>query len=169
MKRSTKIIFGSIVGIGLVGAVTAKQFGHCEYGAGFEHGNGHFSMKHDGRADWMKKRITRALDLDAAQQIELDKLKATVFDGLQTMHAEKPDASEIQALLNNEFDQTKAMQLLEQRGSTIKERAPTIIAAFAGFYDQLDSTQQAKVSEMVEHRIGQRDHGWGHRGGFSHE
>ncbi len=169
MKRSTKIIFGSIVGIGLVGAVTAKQFGACENGPGFGHGHGHFSMSHDGRADWMKKRITRVLDLDAAQQVELDKLKTSVFDGMQAMRAEKPDVSEIQALLNNEFDQTKAMQLLEQRGSTIKENAPAIIAAFADFYNQLDAVQQAKVSEMVEHRMGQRDHGRGHRGGFTDE
>lgn len=165
MKRSIKIILGSIVGVGLVGAVTAKQFGHCDYGAGS--GYGHFSTSHEGRADWVTKRITGALDLNTAQQAELDKLKSSVFDGMQTMRTEKPQASEIQALLNNEFDQTKAMQLLEQRGNTIKENAPILVAAFADFYNQLDAEQQAKISEMVEHRMGQHDRG--HGKGFFHE
>ncbi len=170
MKRSTKIIIGTVIGVGLVGAVTAKQFGSCEYGGGYGH-RGHFSkMEHGGRhMDRMAQRITKKLDLNTEQQAELDKLKTSIFDSVQDMRSQKPDASEIQALLNNEFDQTKAMQLIEQRGQVLKETAPQIITAFAQFYDQLNAEQQAKVSEMVEYRMSHREHKWGGRGKTSYE
>ena len=159
MKRSTKIIIGCVIGVGLVGAVTAKQFAYCDDGPGFGHGS---------RGQWMEKRISRALDLSDTQQAELSELKSSIFESVQNMRSEKPDVSEIQALLNHEFDQTKAMQLFEQRSQTVNKMAPQLITAFAMFYNQLDAEQQEKVSEIIEHRMERRD-GWGPRGRFFNE
>lgn len=170
MKRSTKIILGSVLGVGLIGAVTAKQFGHCDYDRGLGHGHGEFSEMADShRVKWMQKRISRALDLDAAQQAELIKLKTGIFESLQSLRSERPTASDIQALLNHEFDQGKAMQLVAQRSQTMQEKAPELIAVLATFYNQLNAEQQSKVSEMIADKLERRDHSWRDHGGSDDE
>ncbi len=161
MKRSTKIILGSVVGLGLVGAVTAKQFGACEYGP-------------DQRADWISQRVSDELNLTTVQQSELQNLKGSALAAFGSMREQKPAFSEIEALFATEFDQAKAIQLVESRSQTFTQKAPELIAAFANFYNTLDDSQRAEVSEMVENRMqhgprGRRHGSWGHDRGFFHE
>ncbi len=154
MKRSTKIIVGSLVGMGLVGVVTAKQFDHgpgCSYGPGS--GNEH-------RGGWITKRIAWKLDLNDQQENELNDLKVSIFRGLDSMRAEKLTVDQVQSVLSSELDQAKAMQLLEQRLELLEKNAPSLIAAFAEFYDGLDSAQQAEVSEMIEFRMSHKGRRW---------
>lgn len=164
MKRSTKIVLGTIIGVGLVSVVTAKQFGHCDNDSKYAHGFG------DGhRAEWVSKRVAKHLDLNTAQQETFDQLKDQAIEEIGAFRAERAKDYDIQALFNTQFDQTKAMQLLEQRTQMIQEHAPELISAFAKFYDGLDASQQVKVSEALENRMEHRGKGWGHRGGFFHE
>lgn len=149
MKRSTKIIVGSLVGIGLVGGVAAKQFSHGDHDSGF---SGHH------RGDWISKRIAWKLDLDDQQQIELDRFKASMLDRMDTMRAARVTPDQVQSVLNTELNQAKAMQLLEAKLQGIRDSAPELITAFAGFYDSLDSSQQAEMAEMIEHRMANRGH-----------
>ena len=155
MKRSTKIVVGSLLGLSLVGVVVAKQFEHgpgCSYGSadGCERGGG-----------WMAKRISWKLDLNEQQQSELQKLERSVFEALANMRAEKLTSNQIQSVLNTQLDQTKAMQLLEQRLQGIQQNAPALIAAFGGFYDRLDSAQQQELTEMIEYRMSRKHRHWG--------
>ena len=154
MKRSTKIIVGSLVGLGLVGVVTAKQFDH---GPGCSYGQGSGS---EYRGGWITKRIAWKLDLNEQQENELNDLKASVFKGLDSMRAERLTADQIQSILNTELDQVKAVQLLAQRLELVEQNAPALIAAFAEFYDGLDSAQQAEVSEMIEYRMSHKGRHW---------
>jgi protein CpxP len=156
MKRSTKIIVGSLVGLGLVGAVTAKQFSHGEHESGF---SGHH------RGDWVSKRIAWKLDLDDQQRIELDRFKASVLERMDTLRAARVTTDQLQSVLNTELDQVKAMQLLEAKLQGIRNSAPELLTAFAGFYDSLDSSQQAKMSEMIEARMANRGHKGRHHDG----
>lgn len=150
MKRSTKIIIGSVLGLGLISAVTAKQFGACEGGPGF--GGGH-------RAEWMSKRVSQRLDLNDTQQLALQTLKDSMLDRVDSMRDQREMmGADIQSLLNNEFDQVKAQQLIEKKIQALRENVPEMISAFAGFYDQLDAGQQAQVREMLEQRMSHR--GW---------
>ena len=161
MKRSTKIIIGSVVGLGLAGAVAAKQFSAWNFGP--EH-----------RADWVSERVSKHLELNDTQQAELDKLKTTALAAMSSMHSQRPEFSEIEVLFNTEFDQTKALQLFTQRSQMVTDKAPEMIAAFANFYNTLDDDQRTEVSAMVKQRMtghdsGRGRHGWGHHGGFSAE
>ena len=154
MKRSTKIIIGSVLGLGLISAVTAKQFGNCDGGAGF-------SGSH--RAEWMTKRISNRLNLNDTQQMALTDLRDSMLDRVDTMRGQRDMmGADIQSLLNNEFDQLKAQQLIEQKMQTVRDNAPEMISAFAGFYDQLDADQQEQVRKMLEQRMSHR--GMSHRG-----
>jgi len=158
MKRSTKIVLTTVIGLGLVSAVTAKQFDGCEGGPGF-------AGQH--RADWIAKRISHRLGLSETQEQALDKFKSSMlqqFDGWREHRLASPD---IQSLLNNEFDQVKANQLLEQRLQEVRETAPTVIAGMADFYNQLDAEQQAQVREMIEDRMSHRRGPWQRGEGMS--
>ena len=155
MKRSTKIIAGSLIGVGLIGAVAAKQFNHGEHESGY-------SAQH--RGDWISKRIARKLDLDDQQQAGLDRFKVSLFERMDTLRAARVTPDQLQSVLGTELNQDKAMQLLEARLQGIREGAPELITALAGFYDSLDSSQQAKMAEIIEHRMSYRMGHRGHRG-----
>ena len=157
MKRSSKIIVGTLFGLGLVTVVTAKQFDYCDRGP--MAGNSH-------RAEWMSKRISHRLDLSDAQQLELEKLKDSLFDRFDGMRGQRGAMQDdVLSLLDSEFDQKKAKQLLEGRIEAINENAPGLISAFAGFYDQLDAEQQAQIKKMIERRMSHRGSRWNHEGG----
>lgn len=148
MKRSSKIIVGTLIGLGLVTVVTAKKFDYCD--RGHMAGNSH-------RAEWMSKRISHRLDLSSIQQLELEKLKDSFFDRFDAIHEQRGMMQDdILSLLNGEFDQRQAKHLLDLKIEVINENAPAIISAFAGFYDQLDAEQQVQVRKMVERRMSYR-------------
>lgn len=157
VKRSTKIILGALVGLSLVGAVAAKQFQHGGFGPGCSSG-----FNSDHRGGWLAKRIAWKLDLNEQQISSLDDLKLSVFESMDMMRTERLTSEQLKSVLNNELDQTKAMQLLEQRLQSVKQNAPELISAFAAFYDKLDSTQQAELSDMIEYRMGDRNRYWDH-------
>lgn len=157
MKRSSKIIIGTLIGLGLVTVVTAKRFDYCD--RGHMAGNNH-------RAEWMSKRISHRLDLSDTQQLELEKLKDSLFDRVDAVRAQHGVMQDdVLSLLDSEFDQRKAQQLLDSRVEAIQENAPELISAFAGFYDQLDAEQQAKIRKMAERRMSHRGSRWNHEGG----
>ena len=148
MKRSSKIVVGTLIGLGLVTVVTAKQFDYCDKGQGFAGSH---------RAEWMSKRIAHRLDLSESQQLELEKLRDGLLDRFDAMRGQRGMMQDdVLSLLNNEFDQVKAKQLIDQRVAVIDENAPSIISEFAGFYDQLDADQQAQIRKMIERRMSSR-------------
>jgi protein CpxP len=165
MKRSTKIVTGSLVALGLVGVIAAKQFQAGEHGPGCSFGSGH---GYDSRGGWISRRIAGKLDLNEQQEVQLDDLKTSLFEGLDSLRAERLTADQLESVLNTEFDQVKAMQLLEQRLVLIEQNAPVLIGAVAEFYDSLDASQQSELGEMIEYRMAQRGRHWGGRGKDEH-
>ena len=159
MKRSTKIITGSLVALGLVGVVAAKQFQDGGYGPGCSFGSGRGV---DSRGGWVSRRIAWKLDLNEQQEVQLDDLKASLFEGLDSMRGERLTTDQLQSVLNTELDQRKAMQLLEKRLESIEQNAPALISAVAGFYDSLDASQQSELGEMIENRMAHKGRHWGH-------
>ncbi len=152
MKRSSKIIVGTLIGLGLVTVVTAKQFDYCD--RGHSYGNSH-------RGEWMSKRISHHLDLSDTQQLELAKLKDSLFERFDAVRSQRGTIQQdVLSLLDSEFDQQKAKQLIDLRVQAINENVPELISAFAGFYDQLDADQQAQIKEMIERRMSRRGGRW---------
>ena len=147
MKRSSKIVLVSVVSLGLVGVVAARQFDGM--GCGVPGG-------------WMSKKIAWELDLNDQQRTELDEFRWKMVDSIKDMRDQRPDAGEIQAVLGEQFNSDKAMSMLEQRLQRVQGRAPEMIAAFGEFYDSLDADQKVKLAEAVEKRVVHG--GWRHRG-----
>ena len=148
MKRSTKIVLVSVVSLGVVGAVAARQFDGPGCGG--------------GPGGWMAKKVAWELDLNEEQRDELDAFRWTLVDNIKTMREQRPDADEIQAVLGDQFDSEKALSMLDQRLQHVKERAPEVVSAFGEFYDSLDAEQKLQVAEAIEKRAERG--GWRHRG-----
>ena len=109
----------------------------------------------------MSKRISHRLDLSDTQEIELANLKSSLFDRFDAVRVQRGAIQEdVLSLLDSEFDQQKAKQLIDQRIAAINENTPALISAFAGFYDQLDADQQAQIREMIERRMSHRGARW---------
>ncbi len=146
MKRSSKIILGVVVALGLAGAVTAKQF--CQHGPG-----GHGPWKHSQK---MVNHLSEELELNDTQHDALTQLKDEMMQGFKTMRPMRPDEGMIKGLLGAKFDQAGALALVNERTQKVEQTAPQMIQSVASFYDSLNPEQQAKVSELVEHRLSAR-------------
>ncbi len=151
MKRSTKVVLGTLVGLGLVTAVAARQFDGCGFAPGMS------GMAQGHHTKWMAKRIGHRLDLNDAQQLQLQTLQDNMIQRFSSLQEQRLSDNDLQSLLNAEFDQLKAGQLLDQRLDTVKQNAPDVIADIASFYDQLDVNQQQQVRDMVSKRMSHRD------------
>ena len=153
MKKSSKIIIAILATIGISSAVYAK--GECS--GNFENGG-----------EYMFNKVSKKLDLNEAQQVNLSALQDKVKTKMQMLHQNKAQRKgNILALLGDEFDQTQAMSLLETRSAKMNDNAPEMIAAFANFYDSLDATQQQEVRQFMSKRGGRGFMGFGsgkHRG-----
>ena len=156
MKRSSKIVLVTVITLGVVGAVAARQYDGegCGFGPGGEPGG------------WVAKKIAWRLDLNDSQQAELDVLRAQVVDNMKQMREQRPSSEEVQALLGETLDQDRALAMLDDKLQRARDNAPEMIAAFAGFYDALDADQKAELGEMIQRRLEQGPRHWGgHRGG----
>lgn len=151
MKRSTKIITGVILTVGIVGGAAAigkKQFGN-----------------HEKRADFAVGYITEQLQLDSTQEQALSVLKDQVMAARSVMHEEMGSTkSEMQELVEAEtFNQAQALELINSKTSTINSAAPDVVVALGNFLDSLNAEQKAEVVEFM-----QKEHHQGRRGKWRH-
>lgn len=144
IKRTLIGLFGTAV---LVGGLTACSRGH--------HGN----WSDEGVAEVRTKvvsKITKKLDLNAAQQQKLDALANEVVAQRTAFRVEGSDPRvEIPALIQGDkFDRARAQALLEQKTQALQGNAPKVLTALADFYDSLTPEQQKEVRELQERRRG---------------
>lgn len=155
MKRSSKMIIVSVVSLGLVSVVAARQFGGPGCGMG-----------PDGMpGGWVSQKMAWKLDLNDAQRAQLDELRDQMFVGYKEMREQRPVQEEIEAVLGDKLDRTKALAMLDQRLQKVRDHAPETIDAFADFYDSLDAEQQAELGRMIERRLARGHRHWGGRHG----
>jgi len=103
---------------------------------------------------WMLRRVSRKLDLDAAQQQRLTGVQGRMQELRADMQAAKEEHRDaLLALLSGErFDRTEAMRLLNVPVAVAAETAPELIAAFGDFYDGLNAKQRTRLRELVTRR-----------------
>ncbi len=150
MKKATKVVLVSLVGLGIVGgaAAYAGSKGRCGFGHGYGHG-GHRMGGH------MLEHISDRMDLSVEQEEKLD----NVFDEVRQMRREimrdrKENMQDIVSLLDAEkLDQDKVLALFNEKTDTVKQHAPEIVAAMAEFSDSLTPEQKQHVREMMERRF----------------
>jgi hypothetical protein len=106
----------------------------------------------------MLRRVSRKLDLDAAQQQRLSSVQGHMQDLRATMQAAKEQHRDaLLALLSGErFDRTEAMRLLKVPTAVAAETVPELVAAFGDFYDGLSVGQRTRLRELLTRRHGGR-------------
>jgi periplasmic protein CpxP/Spy len=144
IKRTLACLLGTVV---VVGGITACSRGH----------RGNWSD--EGVAEVRTKvvsKITRKLDLNAAQQQKLDGLANEIIAQRTAFRGEGGDPRiEIAAMIQGEkFDRTRAQVLLDQKTQAIQGSGPKVLTALADFYDSLNPEQQKEVRALQEHRRG---------------
>jgi periplasmic protein CpxP/Spy len=108
----------------------------------------------------MVDRVSRHLDLDAAQKARLAALARTLQEQRAAWAGQGDPRSQVRALVaGDRFDRPQAQALVEKATAAIGARSPAVIAAFGDFYDSLNPQQQARVRETMERR-----HRWWRRG-----
>lgn len=148
MKRWLKWSLAGLLGAAVVaGGLTACSRGH--------HGNWSDEGVAEVRAKIVSK-ITRKLDLNAAQQQKLDGLANEIVAQRTAFRGEGGDPRiEIPALIQGDkFDRARAQAMLAQKTQAIQGNAPKVLAALADFYDSLTPEQQKEVRALQEHRRG---------------
>ncbi len=154
MKKVTKYILGAAVVLGIVGGVAANKGGE------FCHGGEHMAK----RGEHMVKKVTKKLDLNESQQVALKELQQNMQDRMSAMRDNKAQSKQaFMDLFGAQFDQGRALTLVQQKADTINQHAPEMVASFANFYDSLDAEQQAKMVKFIEKRGGHRMGFWGKR------
>ncbi len=144
MKKSTKIVIGTVLTLGVVGGVAA--FG------------GHERGWH--RGEHMISHVRSELDLSAEQTAALEALRDQIVGIRDSVRAERGShRQQMLALISGTtLDQQQALQLVQAKTETVNAHAPEVIAALAAFYDGLTAEQQAKVREHLQSRGGRHWH-----------
>jgi Spy/CpxP family protein refolding chaperone len=122
---------------------------------------GHGPASAERVAEWRGKaveRVTRRLELDAAQKQRLDVLADKLVAQRAAMIGQTADPrAELEALVAGPtFDRARALSLLAEKTRVLQAATPEVIGALADFYDSLDAEQQAEVRELLDRRGGWR-------------
>jgi Spy/CpxP family protein refolding chaperone len=172
MRRT---LFG-LLGLGLAASLSACGHGPGAnpemggMGGGME-GMGMMHHGHHGPAseadmqkhhEHMIERISKQLDLDAAQKANLVKLGEAMQAQRKAMGGQPGGMpSEMQALVaGSHFDTAKAQAMVNDHTEAMRKGSPQVIAAAATFFDSLKPEQQAKVREFMAHGGPRERHFW---------
>lgn len=145
MKKSSKIIITSIVGIGLLAG--AASFAHSR---GVGHGFGHGC-----RGNHMVEHMSERLDLDAEQEQRLDAIFAQMRDlRREAMQSRRDSMIEVASLLEApNLDQARTLEVFSAKIDSMEQRAPQLIATVAQFTDSLTPEQKQQAKDMLERRF----------------
>ena len=146
MKRSSKILLGTALTIGLVGGVAAYAKHHFGDPERF--------------AQHMVEHVSDELDLNDTQAQSLRSLADELVE-LKTLMRENmsADGQAIRDMLvADSFDRARAIDMIDAKTTAIQDNAPTIVAALGTFLDGLTQEQKAEIAQRMDH------HGNHHRG-----
>jgi hypothetical protein len=149
MKKSTKVIAVTVLALGVTSGVMA-------YGA-----HSAWKMSPEKKAEYVTDKMTENLELDAIQQEYLGALSGDLLEIMQEVRSNRKEHREmVQQLLSEPaMDQVKVLQMVQQKTQMVNDKAPQLIASFAGFLDSLDSAQKKELREhMGEHMSRHHEH-----------
>jgi hypothetical protein len=151
MKLSTRIITAVLLIAGSSGAVYAFS----------KHGDWHMSPEE--KVEFVTDRVTRKLELDDQQQQNFSALAETVAQTMVDAKATRTQHSaEIAELLQDpNFNQTRALELVQLKTQVINDKAPQLIASLAVFLDSLNAGQKQQLQDFIQHHRSHHRHGEG--------
>jgi len=154
IKRNLK---RSLIGL-FSGAVLLGGLAACS------HHRMHDGAMSDADIAQMRERFidkaSRELSLDEAQKTKLGLLADAIkVQRAALMAGGANPRSEMAALVTGpQFDRARAQALIDAKTGALRDKAPTVVAAMADFYDSLQPAQQQKVRDFMARGHG---HGWG--------
>jgi len=142
MKVSTRIITAILLVAGSSGAVYAFS----------KHGG--WGMNADEKVEFISERVTRKLDLDDLQRQKFTELAELVADTLEEVKPGREERfAEIANLLQEpNFNQARALEMIQQKTQLVNEKAPLVITSMAYFLDSLSMEQKQELQEFIQHR-----------------
>ncbi len=153
MKKSSKII--AVVLLAAASTTAVYAFG----------GRGHMNMSPAEKADYMTEKVTRKLNLDSQQQQNLSELANQFVEIMTEARAGKQaHMEEVQKMLSEpSLDQTRLLQLVQEKTQLVNDRAPAVIASLGNFLDSLNVEQKQELQSFVKHKHEhhRKDHGHG--------
>jgi protein CpxP len=142
MKLSKRTIIVITAGTLLIGGVVA-----CK--RGMHHGSA------EDRGEWMVEKASKELELNTAQKARLVEVKNEFLDVRKTMRSDRTQTrADVLAMLKQPtLDREKMNAIVSQKIATINTRSPAIVDAIGNFYDSLDDSQRAELSEFIEDKM----------------
>ena len=142
MKLSTKIIAAVLLVAGSSGVVYAFSK-HNDWG-----------MSPEEKVEFVTERVTKKLELDRQQQENFTQLAQTVAQIMMDARSSRAQHfTEIEALLEEpSFNQSRALELVQQKTQMVNEKAPLLISSLAVFLDSLSAEQKQELQDFIEHR-----------------
>ncbi|HEY0722240.1 MAG TPA: Spy/CpxP family protein refolding chaperone [Gammaproteobacteria bacterium] len=150
MKHAMKVtlaVLGLAASVALIGACSAHYRG---------------AEAQAGHIERLSERLADDLALNEVQRSHLDTLRTTLQSVTREMHDARDSsrATLLDLLQQPTIDRSRALALVQERTQEVAERAPTVVVAFADFYDSLDVKQQAELRARIEKRWQRRDRCW---------
>jgi protein CpxP len=142
MKLGKRTIILITSGVLLIGGVVA-----CNHG--IHHGSA------EERGEWIVEKASNKLELNAAQKAKLVEVKNEFLDVRKAMRSDRTQTrADILAMLKQPtLDREKVNAIVGQKIAAIDTHSPEIIDAIGNFYDSLDDSQRAELSEFIEDKM----------------
>ena len=105
----------------------------------------------EGRADWVVKKISNELDLDASQKSKLDQIKAEVLSHKPNFAAwhDSLAGDFLTQLRSDKIDIEKVNSLLDDKEAKIKEFRVFLVNKFVEFHAILTPAQREKLATKL--------------------
>jgi Spy/CpxP family protein refolding chaperone len=107
---------------------------------------------HGRGAEFVVDYVTEVLDLNEAQQQQLNQIKDELIEKRREMHADKAKYhDEVAAMLQSEeIDQARVKVIVAEHRAKMDEMVDLMIARFAEFHRNLTPEQKAKLVKKLE-------------------
>ena len=144
--------------ISMIVAIAALTVGAAAFAIGKHHND---PVSH---ANYVVEKVTDELELDEAQIAKLEALKTEILSVHEQLHRENADKhAMIMGLISTpDFDQGKALEMINHTTETVNNNAPTVVALVGDFYNSLSEDQQNDLREKIGDHSSCRSHGWKH-------
>jgi Spy/CpxP family protein refolding chaperone len=142
MKLGKRAIIIITSGVLLIGGVAACK--HKMHSASAEE-----------RGEWVVDKVSKELELNDSQRIKLVEVKDQFIAVRKSMRSDREEArKEVLAMLKQPtMDREKVNAMVNQKIAIVSEKSPSIIDAIGNFYDSLDDSQRAELSEFIEEKM----------------
>ena len=142
MKLGKRAIIVITSGVLLIGGVAACK--HKMHSASAEE-----------RGEWVVEKVSDDLELNDNQRVKLVAVKDEFLDMRKTIRSDRTQtrAEVLDMLKQPTLDREKMNAIVSQKIATINARSPAIVDAIGNFFDSLDDSQRAELSEFIEDKM----------------